>query len=209
MGKVRSKSGEGLSGLVGNVVFYSYKGETYVRSRPRKKSKNSWSERQLLAQKRFAALKAFWGRFNNSPIQEIWRVADENVRGDNHFLRTNKVAFSPDGTLTDPERLHLTAGSLPLPGKLTAVRSAADPSILEVTWQDDPGSAIAWDDDEMMMMVGHDGEFTGPLATGALREQEAAVIQLPAVSGTVQGIYLFFASEERKMYSGDVYFGMC
>jgi len=208
MGKVRSKSGEGLSGLVGNVVFYSYKGETYVRSRPRKKSKNSWSERQLLAQKRFAALKAFWGRFDHSPIQEIWRVADENIRGDNHFLRTNKVAFSPDGTLTDPQRLHLTAGSLPLPGKLTAVLSAVDPSILEVTWQDDPGSAIAWSDDELMIMIGHDGEFKGPLATGVLREQEAAVIQLPTVTGAIQGIYLFFASEERKLYSGDVYFGM-
>ena len=208
MGKVRSKSGEGLSGLVGNVVFYSYKGETYVRSRPRKKSKNSWSERQLLAQKRFAALKAFWGRFDNSPIQEIWRVADENIRGDNHFLRTNKVAFAPDGALTDPERLHLTAGSLPLPGKLTAVRSAADPSILDVNWQDDQGSAIAWDDDELMMMVGHDGEFAGPVSTGALRGQESAVIQLPTVSGTIQGIYLFFASERRKMYSGDQYFGI-
>jgi hypothetical protein len=206
MGKVRSKSGEGLSGLVGNVVFYSYKGETYVRSRPRKRAKNSWTEKQLLTHKRFAALKAFWGRFENSIIPDIWRVAEPNVRGDNLFLRTNKVAFGPDGTLTDPERLHLTAGALPLPGKLAAVRSASDPSILEVTWQDDPGSAIAWDDDKLMMMVGHDLDFTGPLATGAKREQESALIQIPVVPGSVHGVYLFFASESRKLYSQDQYF---
>jgi len=159
-----------------------------------------------LAQKRFAALKSFWGRFDHSLIQEIWKVAEENVRGDNYFLRTNKVAFGPDGTLTDPERLHLTAGQLPLPTKFEAVRSADDPSRLEVAWQDDPGSSLAWSDDELMMMVGHDLDFTGPVATGALREQESAVIQLPAVSGTVNGVYLFFASEKRKMYSQDQYF---
>jgi hypothetical protein len=206
MGKVRSKSGEGLSGLVGNLVFFSYKGETYIRTRPRKRAKNSWSERQLLARKRFAALMAFWGRFDNSNIPDIWRVAEKNVRGDNLFLRTNKVAFGPDGTLTDPERLHLTAGSLPLPGKIAAARSAGDPSKLEVNWQDDPGSAVAWDDDKLMMMVGYGGEFKGPFATGAMRKQESALIDLPVVPGVIDSVWLFFASEERKLYSPDQYF---
>jgi hypothetical protein len=206
MGKVLSKSGEGLSGLVGNVVFFGYHGQTYVRVRPLNRSKNSWSERQLLARKRFSALKEFWGRFNYSLIQEIWKVAEVNVRGDNLFLKTNKVAFGPDGTLTDPERLHLTAGKLSLPAKLSAVRSSGDPSKLEVTWQDDPGSHLAWSDDELMMMVGHDLDFTGPVATGAKRKQQSAVIPIPVVPGTVHGVYLFFASTERKLYSPDQYF---
>jgi hypothetical protein len=59
-----------------------------------------------------------------------------------------------------------------------------------------------------MMVVGHDGEFAGPVATGAFREQESATIQLPTVTGTINGIYLFFASEKRKMYSKDQYFGI-
>lgn len=59
MGKVRSKSGEGLSGLVGNVVFFSYNGETYFRPAPGKSVKNSWSERQILHRERFRAIKAF------------------------------------------------------------------------------------------------------------------------------------------------------
>jgi hypothetical protein len=208
MGKVRSKSGEGLSGLVGNVVFYSYKGETYVRSRPRKKSKHSWTEKQLLTHKRFTALKAFWGRFDNSILPDIWRVAEVNVRGDNLFLKTNKVAFGPDGTLTDPERLHLSAGRLPLPGKLVAARSAGDPSKLEVTWQDEPGSGVAWHDDELMMVVGYGEEFKGPIATGAMRKQQSAVIQLPVVPGTIFAVWLFFASEDRKLYSPDQYFSI-
>lgn len=206
MGKIRSKSGEGLSGLVGNLVFFSYKGQTYIRTRPRKRAKNSWSERQLLAQQRFAALKAFWRRFSHSPVQEIWWMADKNIRGDNLFLRTNKSAFAPDGSLTDPERLHLTAGALPLPGKMTAARSQGDPDKVEVTWLYDPGSAMVWDDDELMMMVSYDGNFRGPIATGALRKQESAVIILPTIPGTIDAIWLFFASEGRNIYSQDQYF---
>ena len=206
MGKVRSKSGEGLSGLVGNVVFFSYNGETYVRSRPRKKPKNSWTDSQLLTHKRFAALKAFWGQFSYTHVGDIWRVANEIMRGDNFFLKTNKVAFSPDGTLTDPERLHLTAGQLPLPSKLEAARSESDPSTLEVTWQNNPGSPLTGSDDELLMIVGHDLEFTGPVVTGFKRKDKSAEIQLPSVSGTIHGVYLFFASERRKLYSWDQYF---
>ena len=206
MGKIRGGAGEGLSGLVGNVVFFSYNGETYIRTRPSGRKKNSWSERQLLNQNRFRAIKAFWSRFDYSPIQGIWKSAVKGKRGDNLFVSINMPAFGPDGTLIDPERLHFSAGQLPLPFRLTAARSQGDPDKVEVTWQDDPGSGIAWGDDELMMMVGHDGEFDGPFATGALRKQESALIQLPTVSGTIDAIWLFFASERRKLWSADQYF---
>ncbi len=208
MAKIGVRSGEGLRGLVGNLVFYSYNGVQCVRTLPRKKAKNSWTERQLLARKRFAAVKEFWGRFDNSPVQGIWKSAVKGRRGDNLFLSVNMPAFGSDGTLTDPERLHFSAGELPLPLRFAAARSQVDLSLLEVTWQDDPGSALAWDDDELMMMVGHEPEFTGPVATGAKREQEAAVIPIPTVPGTVHGVYLFFASEDRKRWSVDQYFGI-
>ena len=57
-----------------------------------------------------------------------------------------------------------------------------------------------------MMMAGYGEEFKGPLETGVLRKQESAVIDLPAVPGTIDAIWLYFASEERKLYSADQYF---
>jgi hypothetical protein len=60
----------------------------------------------------------------------------------------------------------------------------------------------------MMMMVSNDGKFMEPVATGAIRKLESAVIQLPTVTETIQGIYLFFGSGKRKLYSPDIYFGM-
>jgi hypothetical protein len=62
--------------------------------------------------------------------------------------------------------------------------------------------------DELMMMVSNDGKFIGPNVTGVIRKQESAVIQLPTVTGTIQGIYLFFGSDKRNLYSPDIYFGI-
>ena len=206
MAKLKGVSGEGLSGLVGNLVFYSYKGVPCVRTRPLNRSKNSWSEKQLLARKRFTALKAFWKRFTHTPVKGIWNSAEKGKRGDNLFVKVNMPAFGYDGTLIDQEQIHFSAGQLPLPFGLTAARSQVDPNKAEVSWQDEPGNKRAWSDDKLMMMASYDGNFTGPLDTGAVRKQESALIDLPPVSGTIDSIWLFFASEDRKLYSPDQYF---
>ena len=125
MAKIRGRSGEGLSGLVGNLVFYSYNGKQYVRTVPRKRAKNSWSESQKLTWKRFTSVKAFWGRFDYSPVQGIWKVAEKGKRGDNLFVSVNMPAFGPDGTLIDPERLHFSAGHTWMSISITCPNSAA------------------------------------------------------------------------------------
>jgi len=106
------------------------------------------------------------------------------------------------------ERLHFSAGQLPLPFRFMAARSQSDPNKVEVSWQNEPGSSLAWDDDQLMMMVGYGQEFKGPFETGALRKQESAETALPTVPGMIDKIWLFFASEERNLYSPDQYFGI-
>ena len=200
--------GSNIAGAVGNLVFYSYNGNNYVRIAPGKRSKKSWSEKQMQNRQRFRALTDFWMQFSNTQIEHIWRVAEEGKRGHNLFLSANSAAFGADGTLIDREWLHFSAGKLPMPHRITANRVSGDPEKVEVTWQSDEGNMLADSDDELMMMVSNGDQFTGPIKTGAKRKQESAVIQLPAVTGMIQGIYLFFGSEKRKMYSGDIYFGI-
>lgn len=206
MGRVGGGSDGGISGLVGNVVFYSYNGKTYIRTVQKQRAKNSWSESQILHRQRFKAVKAFWARFDYSPIQGIWKVAEKGRRGDNLFVSINMPAFGPDGALIDPERLHFSAGQLPLPYKFSAIRSSDDPDKVDVTWQDNSGSALAAPADELMMMAAHGEEFIGPIATGAFRKQDSALIDLAALPDATERIYLFFASEKRKMYSPDQFF---
>lgn len=189
--------------MVGNLVIVNNNGKMYLRKAPRERA---FTERQKQNWQRFSVISAFWRQFSKSPIQEIWKIAVEGRRGINLFITANAAAFGPEGELVDIERLHFSAGKLPLPHKFMAERSASDPEKVEVTWQDDPGSGLARSNDELMMMVAHDGNFTGPIATGAVRKQQTAVIQLPVVSGTIQGIYLSFASEKSKLYSGDQWF---
>jgi hypothetical protein len=205
MGKI---IGNSIVGGVGNMVFWSHNGNNYVRMAPRKRSKNSWSGKQVENRERFKALAEFWMQFSGTQVEEIWKVAEEGKRGYNLFLKANSPAFGPDGTLLDRERLHFSAGQLLLPHLLTASRVPDDPEKVEVSWQYDEGSGSAMPDDELMMMVSNADKFTGPIKTGALRKQESAVIQLPTVTGTIQGIYLFFGSDKRKLYSPDMYFGI-
>jgi hypothetical protein len=203
MGKI---IGGNIVGGVGNLIFYSYNGNNYVRTAIRKRSKKSWSERQVQNRLRFSALNAFWMQYKNTQIGQIWRAAEEGKKGHNLFISANSAAFGPDGELADPEWLHFSAGQLPLPNKLTASRLSGDPEKVEVIWQYDPKKGNAMPDDALMMMVSNDGKFLGPVATGAIRKQESAVIQLPTVTGTIQSIYLFFGSDKRKLYSPDICF---
>ena len=61
MAKIRGRSGEGLSGLVGNVVFYNYKGQQCVRTVQRKRAKNSWSEKSEVGPETFHGYKGVLG----------------------------------------------------------------------------------------------------------------------------------------------------
>ena len=195
-----------LSGMIGNVVVVNNKnGSVYLRKAPRKRK---FSEKQKANWKRFSAVSAFWKQFNNSRVQQIWKVAEDGRRGINLFINANATAFDTEGEITDPDRLHFSGGKLPLPHKLMTARSAGDPQQIEVTWQNDAGTGLARADDELMIMIAHEGDFTGPLPTGEIRRKESALVRLPEVTGTIQGIYLFFASEKRKLYSGDQYFGI-
>jgi hypothetical protein len=205
MAKVK---GGDISGMLGSLVFLKLNGKGVVRMAPKDRSKNSWSEGQKMYRKKVSNLATFWMQSIPRDIRRIFELASEQMTAYNLFLKTNLPAFSVDGTQIDFEWFHLSAGKLPLPHKLRASRVAGDPDKIEVSWQDDSDIGLAGTRDELKIVIAHDGKFTAPIATGAFRKQETAVIQLPAGIGTIQGIYLSFASKEREMYSADQYFGI-
>ena len=208
MAKIGGGNNGSISGMIGPVVFFKLNGKLYARKAPTQRAKNSWSNNQVLYRKKVSKLAAFWKMAMPVPTRQVWNLATEVMTGYNLFLKTNLPAFSPDGMEIDPEWLHLSAGNLPLPHKLKAGRVADDPGQIEVTWQDDSGIGLALPTDVMMMVIAHEGKYTTPVATDAVRKQGKAVIQVPTGTGTVQGIYLSFAAKERLLYSPDQYFGL-
>jgi hypothetical protein len=208
MGKVRSELGGAISGMVGPVVFYTIKGKTFVRSAIKERQKDSWSPEQVIYRQKVSKTAAFWKSLAKNPIRETYNLAAENMSGYNLFLKTNLPAFGGDGTQMDLERLHLSAGTLPLPLQLKAVAVEGDPTKWKVSWKDDSGIGLSQSIDKLVVVFAQDGKFSHPVSTGVLRNQESAIIPFPESAGIVQGMYLSFASVERVLYSVDQYFGV-
>lgn len=208
MGKIANITNGAVSGKVGPVVYYEMKGKAYVRAAMMPRAKDSWSAEQKGVRKKVSRVAAIWRQLGKNPVREIWAQAAEQMSAYNLFLKTNLPAFKGEMIQPDPEFFHLTAGQLPLPHHLNAVVLQGNATSWQVSWKDDSGYLFSLPEDELMVIYAHDGKFTHPVGTGALRSQESALVQVPAEIKNLQGIYLFFASAKRKMYSIDQFFGV-
>jgi len=197
-----------ITGLIGPVVAVRGKRKQILRAAPRKGNPKKRSAKQKLNQERFAALVAFWTQFKFTPVQKIWKIADEGGRGINLFIRTNMPAFDASGQLVDPGRLHFSAGSLTLSHRFTAVRSAEYPAKIAVSWDNDPEPGSGRGDDRLMLLAAMDGIYSALLNTGIERKAGSAVISLPVGMEISQAVYLSFGSEKRGLYSEDTYFAI-
>ena len=195
-----------ISGLVGTVICYKVGEVNYVRGKIGQRSKNSWSEKQVLHRKRISGVGSFWKSLSKNPARASWRAAAGLLPGFSLFVKTNLAAFSADGSQIDLEYLHLSTGPLPLPHLLKASVTEGNPTLWEASWINDSGKGLAKLKDELLVMVVRDGKFSNSIATGAKRGDQSASVQLPGGEGTVQGIYLSFASSDRASYSLDQFF---
>jgi hypothetical protein len=195
-----------ISGLVGTVICYKVGEVNYVRGKIGQRSKNSWSEKQVLHRKRISGVGSFWKSLAKNPARASWRAAAGLLPGFSLFLKTNFAAFSSDGSQVDLEYLHLSTGPLPLPHLLKASVTEGNPTLWEASWLNDTGKGLAKLNDELLVMVVRDGKFSNSIATGAKRGDKSASVQLPNGEGTVQGIYLSFSSSDRTSYSPDQFF---
>ena len=196
-----------LKGKVGGTVHSEWHGIETVKSVPRH-SKNSWSDKQVLHRQRFKAINEYCAKYKYSLIPQIWNLTAEYGHGYNLFLKSNAPAFALDGQLTAVEKLHFSAGELPLPQQFTAKRKDDDPSKVEAAWTIDENLSAVYSHDELMIVAGYGDHFTAPIATGVLRKQGEAVIDLPADYSTITGIWLFFRAYKKDGYSWDQYFGI-
>jgi len=157
---------------------------------------------------RFKAINEYCKKYKYSLIPQIWNLTAEYGHGYNAFLSANSPAFALDGQLTDVDKLHFSAGELPLPQQLKAKRSESDASKVEVSWMNDENLSPVFSHDELMMVAGFPDHFTAPIATGVLRKKGEALIDLPEDFENIGGIWLFFRANKKDGYSGDQYFGI-
>jgi len=194
-------------GKIGNVVHTGWKGIEVLKTAPHR-SMDSWSGKQVMHRQRFKAISEYCNKYKYTLIPQIWNHAAENGHGRNLFVKANSPAFALDGQLAEVDKLHFSAGKLPLPQHLKAERSGTDPTKVEVSWMNDENLSQVYAHDELMMVCAYPDRFTQPIATGALRKSETSLIDLPGNPENITGIWLFFRAYKKDSYSPDQCFGL-
>jgi len=192
-----------LSGKFGDKVYVQRYGKTYVRSAP-KRRKDSSTPAMLLNQKRFKEVMSFCGRFKNVLIPQVWNLAAVNTSGFRLFQKANSPAFAKDGSLMDPKLIKLSTGKLTLPKGFTAARAHAGSSLIEVSWEKDLHLGGIDLQDELMAISAGEGQYSGILETGIVRNALHGSFELPVLPVSATHIYLFFGAKDKRDYSESV-----
>lgn len=191
-----------LSGTVGNVVSAKWKDIKYVRTLPRKRSADQWSDKQKAHRKCFAAVNAFAKLARESLIKPIWNNAETGrLSGYNLFIKANKPAFEPAGELIDPRMLKMTTGDLPLPFNIEVDYIDDVKVTVDISWENAQSLEMDGGTDKLMLILFRDGYFSGPMDTLFSRAQSYAHIELPSDYCKMECIYVFFKSRNADEFS--------
>jgi len=203
---IKQNSGSALTGMVGPIVIAEWMGQTYMRSAPKRKVKNSWSPQQVDHRKRFKAVIAFCKPFRELLIPQIWNGAANRMSGFALFLKTNMPAFAADGSLTDPKLIRLSTGKLPMVEELKAERTAPGSNTINVSWSKSGVLGGIRSKDELMVVSAGNGKYSEITGTGIIRYALNGSFELPLDPPSATHIYLFFGSKDRRDYSESVCF---
>lgn len=202
MAKVEDILSNKISGRVGNVVYATLNGQTVVRSLPRT-NPDKRTPAQLRNQERFRLIHKFCGQFKRVLIPQVWNAQAKTDNGYNLFVKTNTPAFGPDGELTDPKKIKLSIGNLPLPEQLEVHRIEGSNNI-QVSWQKSTTLGGVTLKDELMVINAGEGKFSEMMATGIKRMNLGGTFELPELASTATHVYLFFESLDQRYYSESV-----
>ena len=184
-----------FSGKLGNVVLYTRFGKGFVRM-CRTRVNNPRTELQMFYRARLRRVNTFYSAVRQTPLAEIWRIAarEVNTGANVLFNKMNIRAFNGEkGIFYD--RLHFTAGSLPLAEEMR-VRRLSEREVL-LTWKNIAvlNKDRKWDRLLVIVMMENDlFDVILPKVPGSMRWDEEAVVCLPEGTKEVKYLYCAFVS---------------
>lgn len=195
-----------IRGRVGNLVFYSVRGETRVRSLPLLK-RISHSPEQELNHRRLIVAVRFYQRLKTLRLRDVWREAtrETTINGYNLFLKQNLHVFN-ERTLFDPAGLSMTAGTLPRMNGLALVSQVEDE--ITVAWKNSLEMDGERAHDRLCAVVLFEGRMYTPVwleGIEACRRNRRATFGLGRVPSGRAHLYCFFASPDGQAYSPSDY----
>lgn len=196
-----------FQGKVGTVIGCSWKGIPYMRALPKKRTSGP-SEKEMVSRKKWA-LSQQWLQ----PLLEILQLgfkgyspkAEGFVAAKSYLMKHGFAGEAPD-LYIDPALVKVSAGTLPLPRSMEAIKLAGDQ--VQFSW--DP--ALPNDDAssyDQVMLLAYDvingvTDFELPAVP---RKKGAAVLELTPYKPGTYHLYAAFVAFDRSRQSDSIYLG--
>lgn len=194
-------------GKVGTVIGCTWKGIPYMRALPKKRTSEP-SEKEMASRKKWA-LSQQWLQ----PVLQIIQVgfkgysptAEGFVAAKSYLMKYAFEGKAPD-LYIDPALVKVSAGNLPLPRSITAIKLAEDR--VRFTWDPTPPSDDCDSHDQVMLLaydvINGTAYYTLP---GELRRKGTAVLELPPNKPGTYHLYAAFVAFDRSRQSDSIYLG--
>lgn len=209
MGIIKHFAWNGLSGKIGELVFFRRRGRTCVRSAGEVKLPHS--ARQLAQQARVRAVAILWWSLKRRGLTCYWQQAAkvQQLSGYNLFVKVNVAAFTGAGEIGDFSKLSLTVGTLQLPDCMQL--SAGEGETWWLEWQNVTRYPGCQDTDRLCLLLlkrNDNFDFYRFETDGVLRRDCRVMIRLPPEYRDYTHLYCYFCSATGEGISGSSYFLM-
>jgi hypothetical protein len=194
-----------LSGKLGPVIHSTWKGQPYVRMRPRKRGKKR-GVKEKLNQDKFSQTH-YWLQPLLPFVRIGFRGYSPRVEGFNAAKSfCLKHAFTGEAAeqKIDPSRMQLSYGDLPLPSSIKMKRSGD--YFLEFSW-DKKNNGGNNHDQAMLLAYDCENGRSEMQLTGQFRVSGADKLGLPEIKKKNYHIYIAFIAHDRSRQSNSVYLG--
>lgn len=206
MGKINTKNGQ-LSGSIGHLVYATWKGKPYVRSKPMR-DYSKQSDKQKSNRSRFGIAAEFIGKI--LPYIRIgYRMDTVDKSAYNAavgYVTKYGIKGEKGSYELDYENIHVSRGVL-CPPKIAKV--LVEDNILAFTWENNAGMGDAKSDDRAIPLVFNTRIQQGlyDLEILTLRSDECVNVELPeSWRNDTCVAYLAFVSLQDNNVSNSLYF---
>ena len=209
--EVTSNLMEGMRGKLGNLIFYTRNGKTYVkRAQVPGKKRKPRTERQRAVTTRFGIVQELYSYYRKKVSPDIWRIAakERGRMAPNLFHSANCVCFDGKGEMVKPDLFRFAEGSLQPPSGAAVERLGE--GRFRATWmvEAEEWTACAGSD-RLMAGVIYTSEMPSvclALEASGRRADGAGEFLLRTDMGTAAHVYLFFARADGTAYSPSLHF---
>jgi hypothetical protein len=195
-----------ISGKLGPAIGATWKGEPYLRSRPRKRGKKR-RVKERLNQEKFSQAHHWL-----QPVLDFVRIGFRNYSPKMEGFNAAKScclknAFTGESAeqKIDPSLVQLSCGDVPLPANIQMTRSGDH--LVEFTWETKFSGGNNYDQAMLLAYDAESGHVKMQL-TGQFRLAGADSMELPHIKNQHYHVYIAFIAHDRSKQSNSVYLGI-